>query len=64
MSRILSLDELLKLERANRKLTKINANLLIALKDLVKAHKVKMGKSAINLRLELANDIIKKAKEE
>jgi len=39
----------------------INADLLEAFKDLVKAYEIKMGKSAIQLRIDLAKQAISKA---
>lgn len=45
-----------------KRLQESNAELLEALKDLVNAHETGMGKSAVALRVELAKDVIKKAK--
>jgi len=46
---------------ANAQLIASAPELLEAYKDLVKAHKTKMGKSAVQLRIDLAKQVIKKA---
>ena len=48
---------------AKRIVTCVNSHdrLIIALKDLVKSYEFKMGKSAIQLRIEIAKDAIKQA---
>ena len=46
---------------ANARLIAAAPSLLEALQDIVRAHDVKMGKSAVKLRIEIARDAIAKA---
>lgn len=48
-------------KRANMQLISAAPDLLEALTDLVKAHDLDMGKSAIEVRIEIAREAIKKA---
>ena len=50
-------------QEANAKLIAAAPDMLEALNDLINAYEVKMGKSAVRLRIEIAKDAINKATE-